>query len=235
MDHEWSWSNILTVLLLVIVAVVEALQQALSQAPTVTKQLPVWVISPNWNYVPLALLIIAGVIWFIGLFPTKARQHDPVVRLPNVIAPMSQEGIQPPVQQQINKDLDTIFWPLMAYQPPSERIFVEKAPQELTNVFKTYIDAQAEKLIQPYMGKWLRLAGAVTNASQISGKFWQVFLHLESDSLFGIQIVLYFANTWTEHLSLISRGTNINVIGRISKVSASELDLQACELDTVNL
>lgn len=158
-----------------------------------------------------------------GLF----NYHDPPTHGP---PPSEREEIKAPVQQQITNDLDKLLWPMMAYQPPSERIFVDKTPQELTKIFKTYIDAQAEKLIQPYMGKWLRIAGPVQNASQISGKFWQVFLHLESDSMFGIQIVLYFANTWTEHLSLISRGTNINVIGRISKISSGELDLQACEL-----
>jgi len=99
MDHEWSWSNFLTVLLLVIVAVIEALQQALSQAPAVTEQLPVWVISPNWNYVPLVLLIVAGLLWIVGHLPTKAQQHYPAVQLPPTTVPTTTVPARPQMSQ----------------------------------------------------------------------------------------------------------------------------------------
>ena len=140
------------------------------------------------------------------------------------------EAPEAPVQQQIIRDLDEIFWPMMEYQPPNERIFVDKTPAELTKVFKTFIDSQAKKLIEPYIGKRLRIAGPVTNAVRYEGKFWQVFLHFEDDSLFGLQLERYFADTWTEHLSLIVRDTNITAIGRIRRIGSSGVELQACEL-----
>jgi hypothetical protein len=47
----------------VIAGVVEAAQQALTGAPNVAHALPTFATSGNWNYVPLILLIIAGLAW----------------------------------------------------------------------------------------------------------------------------------------------------------------------------
>jgi putative nucleic acid binding protein len=103
----------------------------------------------------------------------------------------------------------------------------------IDNIFKQNLDAQAQKLVEPYIGKWLRIAGLVNNAAH-HPKMWQVFLHFEIDgSLFGIQVVLYFADTWNEHLSMVTRDTNITVIGRIVKVHSGGIELQACELENV--
>ena len=69
-----SWSTNVTIICLTLVACVEAAQSALSGTPNVKAHLPSFAISPNWNYVPLVLLIIAGIAWLIG----KRNKKQPV-------------------------------------------------------------------------------------------------------------------------------------------------------------
>jgi hypothetical protein len=59
-----EWSNVLTVGCIVVAAIVEAWQQALAGSPKVAEVLPS--LSNSWHYVPLGLLIIAGMSWLIG-------------------------------------------------------------------------------------------------------------------------------------------------------------------------
>ncbi len=81
---ESSWSNVVTIIVIIVVAVIEALQQALSQAPAVTAHVPTWVVSPTWNFVPLALLIVAGIVWLLGhVRPGQSGIHPvPVAAAP---------------------------------------------------------------------------------------------------------------------------------------------------------
>jgi hypothetical protein len=71
-----SWGNVVTLSCIIIAAVVEATQQALSRAPNVTPYLPDFAISPKWNYVPLLLLMIAGVAWLMSRVATRKEQSQ---------------------------------------------------------------------------------------------------------------------------------------------------------------
>jgi hypothetical protein len=62
--RDKSWSDIVTAGCLIIVASVEALEQAISGAPRVAASLPQ--VSGLFHYVPLLLLIVAGISWLIG-------------------------------------------------------------------------------------------------------------------------------------------------------------------------
>lgn len=61
-----NWSNAVTVSGIVLAAVVLALNQALSGASNLRPYLPAFAISPDINYLPLLLLIIAGFAWLAG-------------------------------------------------------------------------------------------------------------------------------------------------------------------------
>jgi hypothetical protein len=79
-----NWSNIVTISCLIAASIVLAVNQALSGAPNIRPHLPDFITSPNVNYVPLALLVIAGVTWLLGhrhrvkpLEQTTERQNQP--------------------------------------------------------------------------------------------------------------------------------------------------------------
>jgi hypothetical protein len=79
----------------VIVGIFEAIQEALSQSPKVTDMLPAFTYSHLLNYVPLVLLIVAGLLWIFG------RRHKPAV----VATPMlSITYVQSSVQIQCHAD-----------------------------------------------------------------------------------------------------------------------------------
>jgi hypothetical protein len=70
-----EWSNILTIGCIIVAAIIEAWQQALAGSPRVAESLPS--LDGSWHYVPLGLLIIAGVSWFIGRYrkPSQGQQQ----------------------------------------------------------------------------------------------------------------------------------------------------------------
>ncbi len=68
-----AWSNIVTISCLIIVAVVEAWQQALSGAPSVAAILPR--LNGMWNFLPVVLLVIAGVSWLVGHVKPKHKEQ----------------------------------------------------------------------------------------------------------------------------------------------------------------
>jgi hypothetical protein len=210
---QWSWSNILTVLIVVIVAVIEALQQALSQAPAVTKQLPAWAISPNWNYVPLVLLMVAGVIWIVDHLSTKARPFShstgsvptlpATTGLPSVVHPHTSQA--------------------------SDRVFIDVTLEQLVAICRTYVTPQAERLIGRHIGKWLRVNGQVHDVRNY-GDDWVVSIWFEYKSGPGFLVNLTFHSRWHERLEILNKDTAIHVDGRITKVEPMIVTLNECEL-----
>jgi hypothetical protein len=63
----------LSIILLWIAAIIIAIEQALMNAPKLSAQLPRVLASKNWNYVPLALLIVWGSIQIARLFIPVVR------------------------------------------------------------------------------------------------------------------------------------------------------------------
>src|SRR5882762_8730729 len=62
---EWlqkHWSNVVTLACIVIAALIEALQQAAANA---SASIHIPRLQGVWNYVPLFLLITAGIVWLI--------------------------------------------------------------------------------------------------------------------------------------------------------------------------
>ncbi len=71
---EWlqnHWSNVVTLTCIIAVAFVETIQEALSHAPTLRLSL-----SGVWNYIPLLLLIVAGLAWLVGRKQSGSEAND---------------------------------------------------------------------------------------------------------------------------------------------------------------
>ena len=73
----------MTISCIVIAAIVETLEQALAGAPKTAAHLPSF---SGWsNYVPLVLLIIAGLAWFIGNFKKTSKSNPQTPNLSNAL------------------------------------------------------------------------------------------------------------------------------------------------------
>jgi len=115
-----SWSNIATVSVLIVVATIEAAQQAISQSPDLSRVLPYWATSTNWNYVPLILLSLAGVFWLIGHFPQRHMQSHQTASITNT-------WIEP-------KTVPAVFVPRPEIKPAPKATPIPPAPKLVTNV-----------------------------------------------------------------------------------------------------
>lgn len=110
--------------------------------------------------------------------------------------------------------------------PSSGRIFLgpDITPQFLYSRLEGYTAIQAKKLLDIYVGKWMKLSGAVDHVSESSDGSCLVRFRGE------IRIYMSFEKKWIDQLSILRPGSNITVIGRIESVEAMGVNLGNCEL-----
>lgn len=113
-------------------------------------------------------------------------------------------------------------------QPPSERIFVNVGPEYLSKFFLQHTDIQAARLIEPYIGKWMKVLGVVKDVSKVTKETVVVMERSsETDSLI---VFAYFSDPkWVERVVLLRRDDVLVVIGRISRVTLTSIYLNFCE------
>jgi hypothetical protein len=119
--------------------------------------------------------------------------------------------------------------PVPARDPSNDRIFVDRTPHDLVGPFDTYVSVQAKRLIQPYIGKWIRITSEVGNVRDLPSDQWQVLVSERVDGR-TLVISLSFNKEWGDRLSILTRGATIEVIGRIDRIEAATLYLENCEL-----
>lgn len=111
----------------------------------------------------------------------------------------------------------------------TKRIFVPKSvtPEYLMGLFKSQTIIQADKLIEPYINKWIETEGSL---SQVTSRSWPEVCANVILRFGEYQIHLTFDKTWIERLSMIRRKDNIRVRGTISQVRTYSIDLENGEI-----
>jgi len=109
---------------------------------------------------------------------------------------------------------------------------ISLSPQELVRLFKTGgTSAQAERLIQPYVGKWMQISGVVDDVTHFGPDTNQV--SLTGTMGLGLQFLMYFREKWTDEVSMLVKGQNITVRGQFTSIPYSDtVRLVECELLT---
>lgn len=105
-----------------------------------------------------------------------------------------------------------------------ERIIVDVTPEHLGRFVNQHTAIQADKLVEAYLGKWIKVAGPLGNVYSGAVTF--------AYRTFGdVTIYMYFdMEKWKDRLSVLTRDARINVIGQIKRVSSMEVQLENCEL-----
>ena len=118
------------------------------------------------------------------------------------------------------------------------RIFVNTSPFDLQKKVRGMTSYQADKMKDPYLGKWLEILGEVSNVenttfatSDNSEKDIVVWCDCPSGNANdNVSIVMYFnADRWETHLSHLERGEQIRVLGEIRNISEGLISLRNCE------
>jgi hypothetical protein len=112
---------------------------------------------------------------------------------------------------------------------PATRQVVDVTPEYLVGFFDAHTSMQASKLVEPYLGKWMKVSGPMgtvggfTTFSQVAFAF----------GTFGsLPVYLWFRDrdVVENSLSALEKGDQITVLGQIDQVDAVRLQLDNCEL-----
>lgn len=111
---------------------------------------------------------------------------------------------------------------------PEERTFVDSRPEDLTRVFEEHTEIQARTRVADAIGKWMKVSGPLGNVGDFTSFAQVTFMYRPSPHP---QIYMYFRKKkWFDRVSVLNRGNDITVVGRISEVKYGELHLDNCEL-----
>ena len=97
------------------------------------------------------------------------------------------------------------------------------SPRSLVNMLKGKTTLQAEKLMEPAIGKWIRVDATIANISPLASG---VFVTAEGTLLHTLE---FRDQQSIDLLALKSRGDRIKVVGRIERVDGG-VWLEDCEL-----
>jgi hypothetical protein len=95
--------------------------------------------------------------------------------------------------------------------------------------FDEHTSIQAEKLVQPYLKKWMRIPNTVVyNINDRGDEGYRVSATISNDN--GPLVHLYFDKRWNERISILRRGSTLAIIGQIVSVETHGLRLENCEI-----
>lgn len=104
-------------------------------------------------------------------------------------------------------------------------IFVEEGPSFFVQLARPHTSIQAENLLQPYMGKWMKLSNVTVHDVDTFGNLYIVSGMSED----GITLTMYFEKQWSERILILRRDSKIGIIGQIRAVEFG-VRLENCEI-----
>lgn len=109
-----------------------------------------------------------------------------------------------------------------------KRVVIDVPPEYLMKLCEGHTSIQAQKSVELYIGKWIRVSGTVFNATEHSA-FFSVYLMYKENKY----ISAYFRKK-DDRVSVLRPGDQITVMGEIETVTESNVGLEKCELLDVN-
>jgi hypothetical protein len=182
----------------------------------------------------VTLIVVGAVLIAVDIVVRLYRQtasretgpstHPPPTLLPEI--PMAPAPAALPASAPV---------PVLAASPApasaSDRIIVDRTPEQLTASFKGVTGVQARDRIARYLGNWMRVSGTVSDVSMVTAELVSVRFAERSIMTYN-DVVMYFrGKKWIDRLVLMNQGDKLSVIGKIDKVSPVSLDLEYCEIE----
>lgn len=179
---------------------VQALQQALKDAPDViASPLVPDMTTGAWNYLPIILISMAASVWIWERF----------FRLGESIT-----GTAPKA-------------PTSDPASTAQREYIEEGVTypDLLSRLKGKTDLQRETLAQPFLGKWLKIEGTLSNVSSaLNGGVYATI-----DLLGDTWVLCTFDSKWRETISAVHVGDTVTIEGCIKSLTRGS-GLDRCEL-----
>lgn len=178
--------------------------------------------SDAWVWFGLVVFLALYVlIWPIRVSPQARREPaDSAARTQSVFT----APIAPPVSAP-----SAVPVAIVREKTAEKRIIVEVTPEYLIGMHVGHMHAEALRLIEPYLNKWIRLSVSVSDIRGGPGSAFSIV----SSEIGGnsLQLLLmFFSGAWYDRLSVLKKEDRITVLGRIDDVEPYRVSLKECEL-----
>jgi hypothetical protein len=110
---------------------------------------------------------------------------------------------------------------------PGDRTLVDVTPDYLMGLFDEHTTIQAEKLIEAFIGKWLRVSGTVSDVIGSEGSGATVYLKRETARISSVS--LDFSDRGA--VEILRKGDSVTAIGQIVGADRLWVGLKNCELE----
>jgi hypothetical protein len=182
-----------------------------------------WVISGQGR---LCIMLLGFVLLFLAVL--RKERYDSVSHQAPAAGPQIAPPASSPTAQEPKPPVMSLGDPSQKKDLVSERIIVDVTPLYLMDLFSEHTSIQAQRLIEPYIGKWIRISGPLGDVSDNEYFSQVVFEH--GPKMFA-QVFMYFRQpNRSDRLSVLRRGTELTVLGQIERVNGMEVHLDNCEL-----
>jgi hypothetical protein len=128
--------------------------------------------------------------------------------------------------------------PAAASQPETneERMLLDVKPEYLLGFFGKYNNAQAQKILEPYIGKWVQISGEVISVDPETPIFpsdaprIKVMIRTRTSTRFTV-FARFQGKRWVNRVEVLRpQGESITVFGQIADIAAFGLSLVKCEV-----
>jgi hypothetical protein len=111
--------------------------------------------------------------------------------------------------------------------PPSAREFTDRTPRELLTLYDGRTPLQANPLIEPFKGKWIKASGKILNLIPDGMPDTSIAVLRDGDRTIECRL----GPQWSSHVFKLNKDDVLTVIGKIaSHQNGSQLYLLECEI-----
>lgn len=128
--------------------------------------------------------------------------------------------------------ISALFWVIDWRARADRHVYVETPITEkfLQDLFRDRTKIQAEKALEMYIGKWLKISGTLTDIDNNTLSGYKVHIQSQNPSIF-----LYFSRWEKRRLEILHKGDFITASGKITHINRNFITLERCELLSVGV
>jgi hypothetical protein len=112
---------------------------------------------------------------------------------------------------------------------PDKKVVVNVTPEYVMSLCTGQTAVQAQKSVGLFLGKWIPASGIVEDVSEYSDR-WEVQLRMEPIDSFRTIVARFRDETMFDHVSVLPKGKQVEVFGKIDYVRTTVMALENCEL-----
>ncbi len=116
--------------------------------------------------------------------------------------------------------------------PSASRVFVESTPKDLVALFKTRTSAQAQRVLEPLYGQWMRLHGTVGDVGEWTDSGSEVVFQSPPRDPY-VSMMFKDKNVFDNSLSVLKAGVRITIVGQIERIDAAGIQITNCEIESI--